>query len=204
MIRSCLRVSREFSVRLPGGQLSGSRRTFNIKSSVHIEKIGERLLQEDDRQVAILNLPFENDYLLARHLIANGQKNLLLISKKAYREPEDVLKDAVRDDLKLNVVKNVNLLTLKISYTVKKGSDVPVFGEIVKHIETKEWSDTPAAKLFMIVPDNAKHFLRSILGQITHRSHLFSNGRVELYLLITNSEYRNMMAKSTGYWIEWI
>lgn len=201
MIRSCLRLRANFFGGLRAGQpnLAGFKRNYNIKSSEHIEKIGSRLLQEDERQLTILNLPFENDYLLPRHLIANGHKNLLVISKKAYREPEDALKNAISDDLKLSVVKNVNLLTLKVGHTLKKGSDASVWGEIVKHVENREWSDVPAAKLFMIVPDGSKHILRSVLGQITHRSHLFSRGRVELYLLITTSEYRNMMTNSTGY-----
>ena len=201
MMRSCLRLSKGISVRLLVSQSNSTvlRRNFNIKSSEHIQKIGRQLLQEDDRQVAILNLPLESDYLLARHLIVNGQKNLLLISKKANREPEDALAEVNSGkDLNLNVVKNVNLLTLKVGHTVKKGSDASICGEIVKHLEHREWADTPTAKLFMIVPDGSKHILRSILGQIAHRSHLFSSGRIELYLLITDSEYRNLKANSTG------
>lgn len=103
------------------------------------------------------------------------------------------------DDLNLNVVKNVNLLTLKVGHTVKTGSDASIYEEIVRHLGHREWSDTPTAKLFMIIPDGSKHILRSILGQITHRSNLFGSGRIELYLLITESEYRNLKAKSTGY-----
>ena len=202
MLRNCLRRSflkldstnkyRDF-LKLP-------RRDYNITNPDYIDKIGRQLVQEDADQTIILNLPFENDFNLPKYLIKNGQKNLLLIIKNQYNDYANALKGEISNanSINLNVIDNVNLLILKVGHTIKKGSTTLIYSEIVEHLKKREWSDKPTAKLFMIVPDSRKFILRSFFGQISHFSNLFSNGRIELYLLISDAEYRKLGEKNEG------
>lgn len=166
-------------------------RNYNIKSSTYIEKIGKHLIEGDEDQLIILNLPKEIDYNLPRYLIKNNRKNLLLLLDKSLKD------EMLIDDNNLNVVDNVDLLSLETFHKVDKGSEITIYSKIADKIKKREWTDKPAAKLFMIVPNNRKKILRSFIFQIKTFSYLFSNGRIELYLLLTDIEYNKIKINSS-------
>lgn len=170
-----------------------SIRNFNITSSVHIEKIGKQLIEKDDDQVIVLNLPYEKDYLLPKHLIKNGVKNLVLCVNNQSQSPESALTKNEYENV--HVLKKVDFLKLKLSERLED-MDRTIYDTILEYFKPQKWTDKPTGKLFMIVSNKDNHILRSLTSQAYSFYGLFSKGRIELYVLVSEHEYKRFTSKS--------